>query len=254
MLMIKNKLNSQGFTLIEMAVVIFIIGLILGTILGPLSKQVEVSRFKETKLQLEKINQAILGFASANGYIPCPASATSNGLETRGANLNCSNQNGFVPYRVLGIKSDRDAAGVMLDRFSNRIGYRVSNRNDPSSNNINVFDFTRFGAVTALDDVPMNLLAPALTVSNRPLIRQNITVCKIRCNDVVGANVIAVNIPYILHSWGKFVEQSALEKNNNGNNNYFVDATIQEGVFEEILVWSSSNTLFSKMISAGQLP
>jgi hypothetical protein len=39
-----------------------------------------------------------------------------------------------------------------------------------------------------------------------------------------------------------------------GGNNYFVDATIQEGVFEEILVWSSSNTLFSKMISAGQLP
>ncbi len=249
----KHIRKQNGFTLIEIAVVIFILGLLLGGLLGPLSRQVEVSKFKETADQLEEINQAILGFAAANGYIPCPASATSNGAETRDANQLCQNQFGYVPYQILGLKADLNSSGVMVDLFENPIRYMVSNRNDASSNNANAYDFTVYGASNAVDDVAMNVLVKdPNVVANRPDVRQNITVCRAVCNDVVGVNVIAVNIPYLLYSPGKYLNQSTLEQNNTDGNNYFVDTEVQEGVFEEILVWSSANTLFAKMLDAGQ--
>lgn len=67
----KNRHHS-GFTLIELAVAIFIIALLLGSILVPLATQVETRQISETQKAIEEIRDALYGFAATNGYLPCP--------------------------------------------------------------------------------------------------------------------------------------------------------------------------------------
>ena len=64
--------HQSGFTLVELAISIFIIALLLGSILVPLSTQVEQRQLTETQKTMEEIRDALLGFAATNGYLPCP--------------------------------------------------------------------------------------------------------------------------------------------------------------------------------------
>ena len=63
-----------GFTLVELAISIFIIALLLGSILVPLATQVEQRQISETQKTIEEIKEALIGFALANSYLPCPDS------------------------------------------------------------------------------------------------------------------------------------------------------------------------------------
>ncbi len=51
--------RHRGFTLIEMAVVLVIVGLLLGGMLVPLATQMETDRRKETTATLESIREAL---------------------------------------------------------------------------------------------------------------------------------------------------------------------------------------------------
>jgi len=91
-----------------MAMVLMIVGLLLGGMLVPLSAQMDQRNVTDTRKQLDEIQQALIGFAIVNGRLPCPASPTSNGVESfvsGGASGGyCSNfNNGFVPAATLGI-------------------------------------------------------------------------------------------------------------------------------------------------------
>jgi prepilin-type N-terminal cleavage/methylation domain-containing protein len=73
----------RGFTLAEIAVAVAVIALLIGGLLIPLSTQYELLRARETERTLETIRDALLGFAVANGRLPCPADPTLGA----GANL-----------------------------------------------------------------------------------------------------------------------------------------------------------------------
>lgn len=62
----------KGFSLIELAIVLFIVGLLLGGLLIPLSTSIEQRDREESELQLEQIKEALLGFTIINGRLPCP--------------------------------------------------------------------------------------------------------------------------------------------------------------------------------------
>ena len=71
-----SKLKKQsGFTLIEIAVVLVLVGLLLGSFIGSITQRIETSQRENTKKQLEDIKVALLGFASAQGRLPCPTTA-----------------------------------------------------------------------------------------------------------------------------------------------------------------------------------
>src|SRR5437762_13518430 len=65
--------RGKGFSLVELAVALAIIALLLAGALIPLSTQVEVRNVADTQRRIESIREAILGFAQANGRLPCPA-------------------------------------------------------------------------------------------------------------------------------------------------------------------------------------
>src|SRR5687767_8707088 len=62
----------RGFTLVEIAIAIFIIMLLLGSILVPLTTQVEQRQVSETQKMLKDIKEALISHAVAKGYLPCP--------------------------------------------------------------------------------------------------------------------------------------------------------------------------------------
>ena len=119
----------------------FIIALLLGSILVPLQTQIESRNYENTQRILDQTREALLGYAAANGYFPCPASATSNGQEsppnlhtTTGAcNPVVTGANayiGFLPAAALGF-TPTDAQGYAVDAWGqsldrNRIRYAVS--------------------------------------------------------------------------------------------------------------------------------
>src|SRR6266849_5991488 len=65
--------RSKGFSLVELAVALAIIALLLAGALIPLSTQIEVRNVADTRRAMESIREAIVGFAQANGRLPCPA-------------------------------------------------------------------------------------------------------------------------------------------------------------------------------------
>ena len=105
-----------GFSLIEMAIVMVIIGLLLGGLLIPLNTQREITNIKITQETLDETLLAILGYAySNNGSFPCP-DIDNDGLED-GA-TNCTRREGDVPWATLGTENGDSFRG-------NRLGYRI---------------------------------------------------------------------------------------------------------------------------------
>ena len=75
--------KQAGFTLIELAVVIVVIALLLGSILVPLTSQVEQRKVLETQKTLDEIKEALIGFAMINGRLPRPATSSLGWYGTR---------------------------------------------------------------------------------------------------------------------------------------------------------------------------
>ncbi len=124
----------HGFTLLETAIVLFIVALLLGGLLPTLSSRIEQQRIREVSMQLDEVRQALIGYAIANGRLPCPASATSNGAESyasggNAANGDCSNfDDGYAPSVTLGLVTS-DERGYAIDPWGNRIHYAVTSWN-----------------------------------------------------------------------------------------------------------------------------
>ena len=57
---------QQGFTLIELAIVLVIVTLLVGGLAMPLSAQIEARRIGETRKTMEEAREAILGYAMSH--------------------------------------------------------------------------------------------------------------------------------------------------------------------------------------------
>ena len=67
----------QGFTLLEMAVVLLIIALIVGGAVASLALVLERQRVADSQDRLDLIQKALLDYSTAKGYLPCPADITT---------------------------------------------------------------------------------------------------------------------------------------------------------------------------------
>lgn len=101
--------TPDGFTLIEVMVVLVILTVMMSGLALPLAAQLQMRRQEEARRQIDEAKEALLGFAVAHARLPCPASAASNGMESfapggDAANGSCSNfYDGFLPGATLGL-------------------------------------------------------------------------------------------------------------------------------------------------------
>jgi len=111
----------QGFSLLEMAVVLLIISLLLLSFIKPLRLQREIQQVQETQDSLEEIRQALIVYAITENHLPCPDLDSLNdsdeGLENRETNESCTQQYGFLPWAELGMPR--------FDPWGQRYLYRV---------------------------------------------------------------------------------------------------------------------------------
>jgi prepilin-type N-terminal cleavage/methylation domain-containing protein len=115
--------RSNGFTLAELAVALVIVGLLLAGALIPLSTQIEVRNVSDTRRTMDGIKEAIIGFAQANGRLPCPADGSkADGISGAGTEqyngTSCTATFGVVPWSTLGAPE--------TDAWGRRFSYRVS--------------------------------------------------------------------------------------------------------------------------------
>ncbi len=100
------KKQQAGFSLIELAIVLLIVGLLLGGLIPTISSQVEQQRINETRKQLEEIKQALTGFVIANGRLPC-ADTNADGEENSPCTT-AATAEGLLPWKSLGV-TEQDA-------------------------------------------------------------------------------------------------------------------------------------------------
>lgn len=246
----KNPFFSPtGFTLVEMAIVLVIVGLLLGGLLMPLSTQVEQQRISETQKYLDQIKDALLGYAAARGRLPCPATLTSNGVEDPPIGGICTNPyTGFLPAVTLGL-TPVDNAGFAIDAWNNRIRYAVTTANGSAFTTANGMRTAGIGTLTP----DLNVCASATGITG--------TTCG------GAANTQTNNVPVVIYSLGKNaatggtgLDETANPNPNSANNDpVFVShppaaTTAANGEFDDIVTWISPNTLYNRMISAGNLP
>lgn len=111
------RVSATGFTLAEMAIVLVVVGLLLTSVLSTVSTQVEARNIAETQSRLNQIKDALIGYAQANGRLPCAANgtlatgATGAGLEAVTGNV-CTTGATYVvlPWATLGV-SETDVWG-----------------------------------------------------------------------------------------------------------------------------------------------
>ena len=113
--------KQRGFTLVELAIVLFVVTLLLGGMLTPLSQQIAERQNGETRHVLDNARIALVGYALSHRdgqgrpYLPCPERrAGGDGEEDRLPDGRCAAAVGGLPWRALGV-SESDAWGNHLD-------------------------------------------------------------------------------------------------------------------------------------------
>jgi len=245
---------QQGFTLIELAMVLFILGLLLSSFLAPLAARVEQQERNNTQIQLDEIEEILYGHVLQNNYLPCPDCPTSiwsvgciavnaadpttinDGVEDMfppPANTTCATEVGNLPWVTLGVKS--------TDEWNNIFTYRVddtfADRNNATT------DGTGCETGSATLNVSFSLCSDG-----------EITVLV----SAGGAN-LATNIPAIVVSEGKnwAVSTSADEAENKNGDATFVDKDYSQtsgSEFDDMLIWISPYVLKTMAVKSGILP
>lgn len=231
------KSGMRGFTLIEMAVVLVIAGLMLGGLLVPLSAQMDIRGYSDTNKKLDEIKEALIGYAVINGRLPCPASITSNGIEDPEGGGTCTHPyDGYLPAVTLGI-TPTDSNGYAIDSWSgntsNRIRYAVTMANSQA--------FT-----TVINSLS---LAPDLHVC-----ASGTSITATACDpSVVTLTSTAVAVIFSLGKNAGSGGISTDEAPNVDSNITFVshDPT---PTFDDQMTWISYPVLANRLMTAGKLP
>jgi prepilin-type N-terminal cleavage/methylation domain-containing protein len=277
-MMTQIKSAQEGFSLVEMAIVIAILGLVLAALLLPLRVQRESAAYLETLSTLDRAKQALLGFAQTNGRLPCPASVASVGQESPigGTHVlilpgvkQCTVMSGFLPAVTLGIQPVNQQ-GLIVDAWNNPIHYAVE-QSDNSAVKLPAgattvcggdvaSDFTTAGNMAA---VGLNCLTPNLRVCAKSA---GVTAAKCS-NTAPESNYLINNAVAVIFSTGPTVRQGMVGRPDETENLNAVGANQTDTVFvsheislaappnefDHLVTWISPYVLYNAMIQAGQL-
>ena len=256
---------QNAFTLVEMAVVLVIIGLVISGLLVSLSAQVEQKSFHETETTLDNIKEALLGYAMANGRFPCPAATPGTGVtavesptNAATAGVACTNSlNGYVPGVTLGI-TPTDPNGYVLDGWNNPIRYAISNISDGT-----YYIFTNSSGMKNANSASCSPNCGMTWIASQTLL----SVCSTGTGIAAGACSSATTrltqgAVMVIYSTGKNTAIGGAGTDEAANLDadaafvshvpFGVGAT--NGEFDDLVEWISASSIFGRLVQANQLP
>jgi prepilin-type N-terminal cleavage/methylation domain-containing protein len=212
--------SQRGFTLTEMAVVLVIVALLIGSMILPLSAQQDMRYTEDTRRLMAEVSEALYGYAAShaagNGkpFLPCP-DTDGNGTENRVGNA-CANQEGGLPWADLGLGRQ--------DAWGNPLRYRVTAAFSSSA--------TGFVLLSAGD----------------------LRVCETNaCAVTLGSALPAVIVSPGKNGAGTTTNVDELE-NLDGDTDFVLRLPGDTTGFDDLVVWLPQSILLNRMVSAGRLP
>ncbi len=221
--------RNKGFTLVEMAIVLVIVGFLISAFLVPLAAQKDLKDYSETRRLLEVYKEALMGYALTNRHLPCP-DITNDGVEDFNVGTgDCSVAEGNLPWATLSLP-DTDA---WEQTFIYRVTPTFSDRNP-------LFNLSTTGALRICNQAACT--SPRLT-------------------DAAIAIIVSRGKNRGVCSTLPSLPACADERANDNIDNDFVSheptarTTLNpNGEYDDIVVWLSGNVLMNRMVAAGQLP
>ena len=254
--------RQAGFTLIELAVVVFLIGLLATMGISALKAQLASAAISATKKKEETIKDALVAYLAKNRRLPCLAVDASGGLDAAAAVRttslpppNCITNFGIVPYAELGLPKS-----AALDGWENFFSYAVSLKwtatfipaipcipaagANSTCDATSAFNAGNPGAITANTSTAVVVLvshgangAGAYTSKGT----QNVT-------PLSGTNEFANALPQSLLPLTSLVPVPGFFQRD-----YTDNASAPGGAFDDIVTWLSPNDLLSPLIKDGSM-
>jgi prepilin-type N-terminal cleavage/methylation domain-containing protein len=211
---------SHGFSLVEMAVALIIIGLLIGGLLTPISARIDQKNLKRTDETLEEIKEALLGFAVIHKRLPC-ADRDGDGVENFPCNTNETKIEGDLPWRDLGVGR--------YDGWGNPFRYRADKVYANSIPNSLKTENTNYRLKVKNKNKDINLTSEEKYSNGKKYSR----------------------LVAIIFSYGK--NYRAESENDDADHIYIQDDYVED-TFDDRLTWLSKYTLMNRLIGAKQWP
>lgn len=232
-----TRKHQTGFTLVEIAIVLAILGIVLGGLFAGTSALRETAKFKEDQQKLQDIKAALLSYVAVNNYLPCP-DTTGDGIENPSdfSQPQCDATAGTLPFISLGTHSV-NAYGLPFSYYINSNATNANSTTDPASS-ASYFGRTDCDADTSNE-------------TNAPCFNQNTPPAKSiagtgNFNISNGSSNIAADVPLVVISHGQngCTNVGGREEDNCTNNatTYYQVQQNREGAnqFDDVLIWLSS--------------
>lgn len=264
------RFRQGAFTLVEMAVVLAIVGLLVASLMYTLTAQVEQRAREQTQRTLEQARETLLGFAIANGRLPCPASSGSAGAEAVGGGSVCTNYyDGFLPAVTLGFQP-QDSQGYALDAWNNRIRYALVQNIGGCAGTSVVPHFTsktnlKQNGMSCLPTAGELLICKSAVTTPPP----STGTCGAAGNAVTNANPNGTVVAILLSTGKNYATATtaaaataagnADEAANLDGNTVFISHTVAPvgatgGEYDDIVVWIPVGVFYGRLTAAGVLP
>lgn len=205
----KNR-HIQGFSLIEVAIVLAIIGVIIGMGLPILTKHYTHTKIAATKERMEHITHVLAGWVLAHGNLPRPSTNENNGTADDHA------ANGYIPFATIGIDEN-----MSKDGFGKRFRYTI----EPHLAHRNGEDYQKI--YCAVNDSSINLTVIDPSGHPRRIAPKG---------DFVG---------FVILSTGAATDAPTPDENSNLNQVFIQKPFILSGPskFRQIIKWETRNNL-----------
>ena len=235
---VHRPIHLQGFTLVEMAIVLIIITLVVGGALVPLAAQIEQRQRAETQRTLDEIKEALIGYTLSHGVLPCPSNESA-GIPDGTASSSCTTiATGYIPWVTLGVNNH--------DAWGNLIRYAVDTKFTTTFTLQTTGSITIQTRNTAGAIVNLSSAIPAVVLS-------------LGKNGYGALSADGIN----QFTPATFSTNNPDEyTNKKQNSNQFFSRTPTPpgtaaslgGEFDDMVLWISPNILFNRMVAAGKLP
>jgi len=227
-----------GFSLVEIALVLVIVGILLGAALVPLASRDAERRERVAQAQLSAIRDALIAYLITHDRLPCPLVPARQAIDEQ----KCAGFRGGVPAVPLALVGAIDAGGALLDPWGRPYRFALSDADDSTHGTIGVPDWTGAGE--------------GATVGIERL-RGSLSLCERSTPVCPRASLRASDLVFVVLSHGADGTDADAQRQNLAERGSFTLAPRSQASpnrFDDVLIWASRSELVWWLLRAARLP